>query len=142
MAKHRKKKGTTGEDIPVASFSDVAFLLIIFFLLATTLQQISGFTTELPAGEKAEQQAEEMPTVTLKGGKIFLNENKQPLDDMKELREKLKELKLPAKKNKDDRIVTLEAVGRVEYQQYFEAMSIITAAGGYIGIVREDEKGG
>jgi len=142
MAKHRKKKGTTGEDIPVASFSDVAFLLIIFFLLATTLQKVSGFKTELPAGEKAEQQAEEMPTVTLKGGHVYLNENAQPLRSITELRQKLIDLKLPEKKSKDDRIVTLETVGFVEYQQYFEAMSVITAAGGYIGIVREDEKGG
>jgi len=98
-------------------------------------------TAAVPAGEKAEQKAEEMPTVTLKGGHLYFNESSQPLRDMNELRRKLADLKLPEKKSKDDRIVTLETVGQVEYQQYFETMSAITAAGGYIGIVREDEKG-
>ncbi len=53
--RHRRDHGC--DDIPVASFSDIAFLLIIFFILATTLAKTRGFITELPSGEKSEKQA-------------------------------------------------------------------------------------
>ena len=50
----REKKHRTGE-IPTGSFSDIAFLLIIYFLVATTLVKVKSITADLPSGEKAAQ---------------------------------------------------------------------------------------
>ena len=44
-------------EIPTDSVSDIAFLLIIFFILTTTMSKLTGFTAELPSGAASQQQA-------------------------------------------------------------------------------------
>ncbi len=51
----REKKNRSGE-IPTGSFSDIAFLLIIYFLVATTLVKVKAITADLPTGEKTQQE--------------------------------------------------------------------------------------
>ncbi len=48
----KEKKHREGE-IPTGSFSDIAFLLIIYFLVATTLVKVKTITADLPSGENA-----------------------------------------------------------------------------------------
>jgi biopolymer transport protein ExbD len=122
------------EDIPVASFSDLAFLLIIFFILTTTLVATRGFLTEFPSGQRSEKQEKKTTTVRLREGKVTLNDAEV---DLPELRRKLAALKLPDRGG-EDKVVVLEAAGKVGYQDYFEVMAAITQAGGTICIVREE----
>lgn len=127
-----KKRELSDADIPTASFSDLAFLLIIFFILTTTLVKETGFVTDFPSGEKGEStQKEKAMTIALAEGKIRLND--QPVD-MKELRNKLMDAHLE-KKIGEEKVVLLMASGNVKYQDYFETMSIINAASGVVAIV-------
>ncbi len=48
-------KRVTNPDIPTASQGDIAFLLIIFFMVATTFRQGSGLKIALPAAEATER---------------------------------------------------------------------------------------
>jgi biopolymer transport protein ExbD len=48
-------KKATNPDIPTASQGDIAFLLIIFFMVSTTFRQGSGLKVALPAAEKTER---------------------------------------------------------------------------------------
>jgi len=133
-ARHRKQRRAT--EIPVSSFSDIAFLLIIFFILATTLVQITGVITEIPSGEKADsQQNDESPNVQLQGSKIFFNEDRV---DIKQFRQRLAKLNLH-KKTGDDKVILLEASGNVTYQDYFDVMASISAAGGVTAILQEED---
>jgi len=135
MAGKRPRRRKMGcDDIPVASFADIAFLLIIFFILATTLVRTQGFHTEFPQGEKSEEPPRKTTTVQLHEGKITLNDGQV---DLAGLRAGLAELKLHTRTG-DDRVVLLEATGKVDYQRYFEVMAAITRAGGTICIVREE----
>ena len=132
----RKKKRET--EVPTDSLSDVAFLLIIFFILTTSIQRLAGFKTELPSGEKTQaktQQTEKTPTVALNGGAITLDDKGITMD---ELRERLAGLKLETKSN-NERVILLDAEGSINYQQYFEVMACISSAGGVIGILTEEE---
>ena len=134
MAKHRKE--TRSAEVPLAAFSDIAFLLIIYFLLATTLVQISGVETEIPSGEKAESKEEkDPPTVQLQGERILYNEHHI---DMKGLRTKLADLNLH-KKTGNAKVVLLEAGGNVTYQNYFDVMASISEAGGVTAILQEED---
>jgi len=133
----RKPRRTGCDDIPVASFSDIAFLLIIFFILATTLVQTQGFHTEFPRGEKSDKPPTKTTTVQLHKGTITLNDAQV---DLARLKAALAKLKLHTRTG-DDKVVILEATGRVGYQRYFEVMAAITRAGGTICIVREEEEG-
>ncbi|MDX1681578.1 MAG: biopolymer transporter ExbD [Phycisphaeraceae bacterium] len=136
--RERRKDGDT--NIPVEGFSDIAFLLIIFFILTTTLQQPQGFLAELPAGEQSQEQTEQEDTPT-----VQLHENGITFQDkpitLPALRQKLKDLEL-ADREEGERVVLLEASGEVGYELYYQAMAAITEAGGAVGIVREEDEGG
>ena len=131
--RHRKRRRDS--EVPVSAFSDIAFLLIIFFILATTLVQVSGVITEIPSGEQAQtQQEEETPAVRLQGDRVLLGEKHV---DMKELRRRLSKMKLHQKTG-DGKVVLLEASGDVTYQTYFDVMASISAAGGVTAILQEE----
>ena len=71
-----EKRHRTGE-IPTGSFSDIAFLLIIYFLVATTLVKVKSITADLPSGEKSSQaQSDKTPTINLKDDVIMFNDKK------------------------------------------------------------------
>jgi len=130
-----ERKHRQGE-IPTGSFSDIAFLLIIFFLVATTLTKVKTITADLPAGEKStQQQSEETPIVNLRGIEIFFNDKKVELP---ELDDRLAALEL-LDKEPGDRVIMLESANGTPYENYFQALATISANGGIVAIVEEDE---
>jgi biopolymer transport protein ExbD len=132
--RERRKRDTV---VPTDSLSDVAFLLIIFFILTTSIQRLTGFQAEIPSAERAEQspQAEKMPSIKLNGGSMTLND--QPVDATL-LRAKLADLQLSSRAE-SERVIVVEASGRVPYQQYFEVLSAISGAGGVVGLLSEEQ---
>lgn len=137
MALARRKEKRELE-IPTDSVSDIAFLLIIFFILTTTLSKLTGFTAELPSAAASQQQTKsesKTPTVQLANGKLLFDEKEVSLAT---LRDRLLDLRL-ANRQGEERIVMLEAAGKVDYQTYYEVMAAISAAGGVVAIVEEDE---
>ncbi len=132
-----KKKELSDKDIPTASFSDVAFLLIIFFLLTTTLQRSAGFKTELPSSSKSgtpPKEEQKMPEIALSNAKLSLNDTEIT---MIELKRRLKQLRLDLKNNPEEKIVLFSATPDVSYQRYYEVLATISAASGIPAIVRE-----
>lgn len=136
MAKRSKqeKKHRSG-DLPVDSFSDIAFLLIIYFMVATTLVKVKTVTADLPAGEKSTQaQSDKTPIINLRGAEIFFNDKPLKLD---ELNERLAALDL-ASQNPEKRIIMLESAKGTVYENYFQALASISANGGVVAIVEEE----
>ena len=133
-----KRKETKELEIPTDSVSDIAFLLIIFFILTTTLSKLSGFTAELPSADASQKQAAKTdaktPSVQLAGGKLLFNEQEVSLQT---LQDRLLDLRLGSKDG-EEKVVLLEAGGKVEYQTYYGAMAAISTAGGVVAIVEEE----
>jgi len=130
----KEKKHRTGE-IPTGSFSDIAFLLIIYFLVATTLVKVKSITADLPTGEKATQtQSEKTPIVNLRGEDIFFNDKKVTIDV---LNQRLSALEL-GKQEGNKKVVMLESSKGTIYENYFNALAAISANGGVVAIVEED----
>src|SRR5690606_22480667 len=129
--------------VPLASFSDLAFLLLLYFIVATTLVQPFGITVDFPAGKKATQQDEQKdaPRVNLKDNQVFFKDDLIPGDRptvIKQLNAKLATLNLAAMDASDPkRVVPLEAAGKVDYDLYLQVMAAISAAGGQVGIIQE-----
>ena len=71
----------------------------------------------------------------LANGKLLFNEQEV---SMAALCERLLDLQL-GKKQGEEKVVMLEAAGKVDYQTYYEAMAAISAAGGIVAIVEEGE---
>lgn len=130
----RRNRSGSGQ-IPVSSFSDIAFLLIIFFILTTTLEKPMAFLSEIPSGQKGQTQQAQTTTIALHDNEIRLNDEEVTMD---KLRRELRDMHLEERTG-EDKIVLLEASGEVRYQNYFETMSIVSAAGGSVAIVREGE---
>ena len=135
LARRKEKRDL---EIPTDSVSDIAFLLIIFFILTTTLSKLSGFTAELPSTDASKQEAAKTdaktPTVQLANGKLLFNEQEVA---MPVLKDRLLDLRLGSKQG-GEKIVLLEAAGKADYQTYYEAMAAISAAGGVVAIVEEE----
>ncbi|NDC63218.1 MAG: biopolymer transporter ExbD [Planctomycetia bacterium] len=135
LARRKEKRDL---EIPTDSVSDIAFLLIIFFILTTTLTKLSGFTAELPSTDASKQEAAKTeaktPTVQLANGKLLFNEQEVP---MAVLKDRLLDLRLGSRQG-SEKIVLLEAAGKADYQTYYEAMAAISAAGGVVAIVEEE----
>lgn len=131
-----EKKHRSGV-IPTDSFSDIAFLLIIYFLVATTLIKMNSITADLPAGQKSNQvQAEKTPIINLRGSEIFFNDKKA---DINELGERLAALKL-AEQAPEKRVIMLESAKGTPYENYFQALATISANNGVVALVEEEGK--
>ncbi len=124
----------------LAAFSDIAFLLIIFFIVTANLTKPQGLITDIPAAQEGEESKDEMPSVQLDGRGILFND--KPVAGFDELREMLAALNFPGRENPVDRIVQLEARDNVAYQDYYQAMTAISRAGAQVTIVQRAEEGG
>ena len=138
MSQHRKqqeKKHRTGE-IPTGSFSDIAFLLIIYFLVATTLVKVHSVTADLPTGEKqADAQVDKTPVVNIRGAEIFFSDKKVTVEN---LNARLAALKL-ADQPPEKRVIMLESTKDTPYEVYFQALAAISSNDGVVAIVAEEE---
>ena len=133
----KEKKHRTGE-IPTGSFSDIAFLLIIYFLVATTLVKVKSITADLPSGEKSNQskQSDKTPTINLRGTEVFFNDTKMSFEM---LNERLAALNL-AEEPPAKRVILLESARGTLYDNYFQALAAISANNGVVALVEDDDK--
>jgi biopolymer transport protein ExbD len=130
----REKEDPT---VPTDSVADIAYLMIIFFILTTSIEKLSGFNADIPSAQQQQQQphdAEKTPTLKLHPGGMSFND--QPID-LPGFRKALQEMKFD-KRPEDKRVVVLDAAKGVDYQAYYEAMAAISAAGGIVGIMTEE----
>jgi len=137
FARSRRKGKDRSMRIPTDSFSDIAFLLIIYFLVATSLIKVKSITADLPSGEKqAQAQIEKTPVVNLRGNEIFFND--KPVT-IAELEARLAALDLRAQES-SKRVVMLESTRDTSYEAYFQALAAVSANGGVVALVEEGKK--
>ncbi|MEE3219548.1 MAG: biopolymer transporter ExbD [Planctomycetota bacterium] len=134
--RQRKKDRRNREAVPMSAFADIAFLLIIFFILTATLNKTKGITTDIPAGEQSDQEAETTPTIQLVADKVLFDDKNV---NWQELEKQLTEMRVPERENEQDRIVLIEAKEGVYYQNYYQAMVLVSKAGGVVSIVKDDD---
>lgn len=77
MALDFKRKNARGSSIPTASTGDIAFLLLIFFMVTTIFIKETGLVVDLPRAEAGEKIKQEMVS------NIFISKRGQiSIDDM------------------------------------------------------------
>jgi biopolymer transport protein ExbD len=132
--REHEKRHRTGE-IPTGSFSDIAFLLIIYFLVATTLVKVKSITADLPSGEKqAQAQLDKTPIVNLRGSDIYFSDRKVTVEN---LNDRLAALEL-SRQPPDKRVIMLESTSTTSYNSYYQVLAAISANGGVVAIVEEE----
>jgi biopolymer transport protein ExbD len=131
----RRGKKRDGGAVPTDSFSDIAFLLIIFFMVTTTLVKTKGFETTLPSSkESTSESSQEVPTISLEGDQILYNADAMSLED---LRTKLLSLELADKEDTSLRIIKLKSGANIPYESYYAVWAVIAKAGGIVTLVKE-----
>lgn len=133
----KKKTGDISPDL--TSFSDIANLLIIFFILTTSLARPFGRQMDMPSSAKPPEEQKEQsdtPTVNLSADRITISENGKEGREltMDQLRTELWKKNFPSRSEKD-RAVVLETSDDVKYERYYQVATAIAAAGGVIAIL-------
>ena len=134
------KSGRRSADIDVGAFADIAFLLIIFFILTTTFIRPFGHKLNIPSGTTDVAKKEEKQlTINLKPGQIAYGEQSEQLT-VDELRMRLARVQL-LKRKPEKRLVIVECAQNVPYEQYFQVVMAVTDAGGVLALIEEEDKG-
>ena len=81
-----KKRRGRGVEIPTASLADIGFLLIIFFLVTSTMDTDKGLSLSLPPkGEQIEVQKKNIANLLIRSdGQVMLNEDPIPITAISE----------------------------------------------------------
>ena len=82
-----KSKLKTSEEIPTASLADIAFLLIIFFMVTTTFAASRGLDFQLPRQQKitGDEEVANIEAILIEvddSGRILLDRNPANLEDI------------------------------------------------------------
>ena len=134
--KKPRRNLTRDPEIPVASFVDLAFLLNIFFIMVTSIAEFNGVVADVPAAERSAGPQDKTPTIAIQENKLLFNDQEITPGD---LQQRLTDLDL-AHKSGEAKVVLIEAQGKIVYQDYFQIMAQVSAAGGVIGIVQDEGK--
>jgi biopolymer transport protein ExbD len=141
MGRLRKKKELDVE-VDVGAFADIAFLLIIFFILTTSLTKTTGQQVEIPSAQTPpeKQVDEKTPTINLLADSILFGEDEESMEDigLEELETILLAKELD-KAEETKRMVVLEVAEDVIYDRYFKVVTLISRAGGIVAMVEDSE---
>ena len=133
----KKRQGDIEPDL--TSFSDIANLLIIFFILTTTLARPWGRQVDMPAAAQPQQtQQSDTPTVNLTKDRISFADGKDSSKEvtMDELRQLLWKKNFPKMDDKHKN-VSVETADDVPYERYYQVVTAIASAGGVVAIMTD-----
>ncbi len=132
-----KTKKRPACDIDVSAFADIAFLLIIFFILTTTFNRQQGALLNIPSGTQDESRtSDENPTVNLSLHNLAFRNRVISIPDF---RRELQEMNLPDLPV-DQRIIVLESTDDVTFEIYFQVVTSISDAGGVLAVMEKEEE--
>ncbi|MCE2439951.1 MAG: biopolymer transporter ExbD [Candidatus Latescibacteria bacterium] len=119
------RRNKSNPEIPTSSMADIAFLLIVFFLVTTTMNQDKGIGMQLPpAGENKKIQKKNICNVWVNSaGDILINlEQEVPLGQLRaDIERRLSE--------NDKLIVSLKADEETAYNDFIDVLDEIKLSG-------------
>ncbi|MDQ7053037.1 MAG: biopolymer transporter ExbD [candidate division KSB1 bacterium] len=119
-----EKKKERNAEIPTASLADIAFLVLIFFLVSSTIDVDKGISLVLPAkGETKDIRKENIANLLVNAqGEVMLDNEMVPIPMIKNIvREKLAQ--------NDKLIISVKTDRETEYQVYIKVMDQLKQAG-------------
>ncbi len=127
-----RKKKVKGAEIPTGSMADIAFLLLLFFLVATTIDVDTGIGLTLP---EYQEEQDLVPLSKDRMAALLINENGDVLLNgeviaIPQIKDNLKEriiskIELPKKKKL---VVSVKTDRRTNYNLYIQALDQVKGA--------------
>ena len=139
----RPKRPRPTAEIETGSFSDISFLLIIFFVLTTTFTKTTGRQVDLPSAappEKAKTDSQQkLPSVNILPDRILYSQTgEDPAETtLPALKTSLDKLHRP-QRPENERLVLVEVGDEVPYERYFQVVTLVAASGGVVALQTED----
>jgi biopolymer transport protein ExbD len=125
-------------DPPACASSDIAFTLIIFFLVCAAVQPETGLSQLLPATEEKSETRDQSQNieVSITPASIILNGNPLPLPEfVQHITAALKQ-----KTREADRIVVVKSAPDTPYPIWIAVSQVIEQAGGVLTLELETEE--
>jgi biopolymer transport protein ExbD len=118
-----KKKRRGLDEINSSSMADIAFLLLVFFLVTTTISMDKGINIVLPAdGEQKEIPKTNITNILInESGKILLDDTPTLIKDIKGIAEK----KMAAN---DKMIFSVQSHSKTKYNHYLKVLDQLKMA--------------
>lgn len=126
-----KKRKLSGAEIPTSSMADIAFLLLLFFLVATVIDVDTGIGLVLPEAQQGEPtplSKERLAAILInENGDVLLNNEIIAIPQIKEnLTERITEkINLPANKKL---VVSVKTDRKTNYNLYIQALDQVKGA--------------
>ncbi len=134
-----RRKNKPEIDVDVSAFSDIAFLLIIFFILTTTFVKTSGEKMQIPSGSTSAKKSDNKQlTINLTTKSIEFGEDSDKVS-LNGLRQALQSQHFESKPDAE-RMVILDCSEDVTYDRYFKVVMAITNTGGILALVDNKDK--
>jgi biopolymer transport protein ExbD len=139
MARKRTREKADAE-IDVGAFADIAFLLIIFFILTTSISRPSGQEVSLPQAQTPQNKKvdERTPTINVLENKILFGESE---DKMQEIQPEALRMELVKRDlhnaEESKRMIVLEVGEEVDYDRFFKIVTMIADSGGIVALVED-----
>lgn len=119
----KKKRRFKGGEIPTSSMADIAFLLLIFFLVTTTIDMDKGLGIVLPAeGEQVEISKKNILNCLINStGQVLLGDKPVKISDIgAEIRQRLKA--------NDKLIISVKSHEKTKYRDYIAVIDQLKLA--------------
>ena len=124
-------------ETPTSAMNDIAFILIVFFLVCASVEPEDGRSQVIPRSEKNEEQQDSQSTevgltpatVTIDGTPYRLNEFQSRIRQI-----------LAQKKTEAERVVVVKSQADVPYEHWIAMTGIIERAGGIVTLLLEEEQ--
>ena len=120
--------------IPFISLADIAWQIIIFFLLAATFAKSDSLNLDLP-GASSDKSRSAAPTITVEVGDSALSVNGRRVA-FESLEGRIREL-LAGKKTEAQRAVVVLAKDDLSFQRHVDVMYAVQRAGGILVMSEE-----
>jgi biopolymer transport protein ExbD len=154
MARRKKRVATI---VPVASMGDIAFLLIIFFILATNFARDSNIKLTQPASPHVDEMGRSNIMVIVdEEGRYYVDGVEQPtVQDVEAQVRSLLEIRAAQQQGggdeagdddaetevvraDDPRVVHLKIDANIEKSTFYEVFEAVTKAGGILAMVGDE----
>jgi biopolymer transport protein ExbD len=121
---------------PSSATGDIAFNLIVFFLVCASVQPDSGRQQTLPRSEQETQEQSENIEVQLGRNTVMLNGNILRQQDFDAVLKRA----LNGKTRQEDRVVIVKSKADTPYYHWVVVTEMIESAGGIVTIQTEEEQ--
>jgi biopolymer transport protein ExbD len=123
---------------PSVATGDIAFNLIVFFLVCASVQPDSGRRQAIPRSESKQEKSQQSQNVEVVLKRTAVAINGKPVLPA-EFKNRLKTM-LQSKQRPEDRIVVVKSANDTPYDHWIKITGLIEEAGGIVTLQIEEER--